>query len=80
MQSCCKIKAMAPLCVCTEVCHMYKNKGKCYFNHKLEGGNKENLKCHLRCFKRLRNEVPSTLVYPPSSANGELLLEAQNGG
>lgn len=56
-----EIKAMAPLCVCTEVCHMHKNKGKCYFNHKLEAGNKANKASHLGCFKRLMNEVPSLL-------------------
>lgn len=37
-----EIKAMAPQCVCTEICHMHKNKGKCYFNHKLEAENKAN--------------------------------------
>lgn len=56
-----EIKAMAPVCTCTEVCHVHQNKGKCYFNHKLKAENKGNLKSHLGCFKRLKNEVPSLL-------------------
>lgn len=75
----CEIKAVAPLCVCTEVSHMHTNKGKWYFNHKLEGQNKANLKS-LGMLQETQEWGTITLVYSTNSANGEFLLEAQNGG